>query len=169
MASDLPAWTAFTGLLPLLVGGAAAAMRLFVEPIREFRSRAGLIEKRLLEVVAFGLSALLNHVRRIDDDSVLRGDGRNEPDLVGDHTESMFRLFRVVHRLEILRSSVRWCFNILLSTALLGVAGVLVAALVAASRLYVVYAVVGLTAIQFVCVVINYQCARKLEQYEDIA
>ena len=101
-------------------------MRLFVEPVKEFRSRASLIEKRLLESIAVKLATLLNHSRRIDDDSLLRGDGRIEADLVGDFTEIFFKLFRWTHKLELLRLRVRLCYHVLLGTALLGVVGVLV-------------------------------------------
>ena len=168
-AEDLPIWTAFSGLIPLLLGGLASAMRLFVEPIKEFRSRSSLIEKRLLEAIAVKLSALLNHSRRIDDDSLLRGDGRIEPDLVGDYTDSVFRLFRMAHRLELLRLTIRWCFNGLLGMALLGVLGVLISIIWPISRAYVVYTVACIVVLQCALIVVNYQSARQLEQYEDIA
>jgi hypothetical protein len=168
-AESFPIWTAFFGFVPPLLGGVASAMRIFVEPIKEFRSRASLIEKQLLEAIAVRLSALLNHSRRIDDDSLLRGDGRVEPDLVGDYTDSLFRLFRMAHRLELLRLTIRWCFNGLLGMALLGVAGVLIGLLSPVSRPYVVYAVACIVVLQGVLIVVNYQSARQLEQYEDIA
>lgn len=165
---DLPYWTAFSSLAPLLLGGIAAGMRLFVEPMKEFRQRAELIEKRLLEAIAVRLSSLLNHSRRIDDDSVLRGDGHIEPDLVGEYTESVFRLFRLAHRLEILRMTIRWCFNVLLGTAISGVVGAVVGFVWPESRFFVVYFAACIIAIQCAAIIINYTSARQLEQYEDI-
>lgn len=166
---QLSLWAAFASLIPVLFGGIAAGMRLFVEPVKEFRRRADFIEKRLLESIAVRLSSLLNHARRIEDDSVLRGDGHIEPDLVSDYTESVFKLFRMVHRLELLRLTIRWCFNVLLATALLGAGGAVIGIIWAETRPYIVYFAGLIVAIQCIAIVVNYTSANQLEQYEDIS
>ena len=167
--NELPIWAAFSVLIPLLLGGVATAMRLFVEPLKEFRHRADLIEKRLLESIAVKLAALLNHARRIDDDSLLRGDAKIEPDLVGEYTDAFFRLFRWTHRLQLLRLKVRWCFHALLGIAFLGVVGVLVGLLWPPSRQYIAYSAGALVLLQSVLILVNYSLASQLEQYEEIS
>ena len=102
--------TALAALLPVVLGGTATYLNIFLGPKDEIRSRVSLRKRDLLEKVATQLSMLLNHARKIGDDNLLRGDGRNEPDLVGNYTEELFRLFTISYRLETLKSLARLCY-----------------------------------------------------------
>jgi hypothetical protein len=106
--------------VPVVVGAATVHFRIFIEPQADFRNRINLRRKALIEQVASRHAALLQHVRSITEDDLLRGDGREEPDLVGDLTSEVFRVFTVFQRLEVLRVVVRVAYLILFITIALG-------------------------------------------------
>lgn len=167
MATDGSIWAAFSGLAPLLLGGIAAGLRLFVEPIKEFRQRSIQLEKKYLEVLSTCLSALLNHSRNITADEMLRGDGRVQPDLVDQYTTQAHKYYRIVHRLELLRMTIRWCFHGLLATAITGICATTSALIWPSIRWYVVVISAALIMLQICLIVVNYASSLKLDQYEE--
>jgi hypothetical protein len=142
---------------------------MFVETQAEFRRRIGLRRNTLVEKVATKHAALLKHVRSITEDDILRGDGREEPDLVGDLTSEIFRVFTVFHRLETLGLIVRIAYGVLFVTIALGLLGALGAAAFTSARSYAFVAGVALVIVQFLTVAVIMIASNKLEVYEDVS
>jgi len=117
--SDPSALTAgIAAVIPVVFGSVTTWLKIFIDPQKDFRARIDLKKKDLLERVAMDHAVLLNHCRAIDEDTLLRGDGYNEPDLVGNYTRRVFKLFAILHRLETLKLVVKvaywlliWCLT----------------------------------------------------------
>ncbi len=110
---------------------------------------------------------LFQHVRSLGPDDCLRGDGRENADLVGDYTEDNFRVFTVYHRLSILESIVKYAYLILYCTVVLGLVGFFLAWLLPHARGWVLAVSIGLVGIQIVTVLVVLLVSWKLGDYED--
>lgn len=161
-------WPALiASLIPIVLGVSATYFRPFVDSRSEFRGRIKLRRQALLEKLAVMHAVLLRHAAHITEDELLRGDGRDQPDLVADYTSEVFRLFTVFHRLE----TIRLCFAIantgLLVAVSAGVLGAFCAWLWSDSRTCVLVGGVAVVVVQMVLVCLIYWCSCKLESYED--
>lgn len=168
LGTPSPAPVALAALLPVLLGGAATYFRVFIVSQKDFRSRIDLKRSFLLERVATLHSVLLNHARSIDRNDLLRGDGRNEPDLVGDYTAEVFRLFTVFHRLEVLKLIAKTAHYVLFCTIALGLAGLIAMLVSDKSHPYVFWGAVAVVVVQLLTILVVLLASGKLEQYEDV-
>lgn len=155
-------------VVPIVLGSLATYFKPFVESQKDFRKRIRLRRDALLEQLAGRHAALLQHVRRITPDDLLRGDGREEPDLVGDLTGETFRLFTIFHRLEALRLAVRVAYTGLLVTVTLGILGALVSWVWGEVRPWIFVGGIVLVVAQIALVGLLYWSSCKLETYEDV-
>lgn len=164
-----PMWPALVAsMVPIVVGSVATYLRPFVESQADFRSRIRLRRAALLEHLAGRHTALLQHVRRITEADLLRGDGMQEPDLVGELTGETFRLFTVFHRLEMLKTLVRTAYTGLLVTVSLGIVGALIAWLWSDARAWVLSIAIVLACVQIAFIGFLYWSSCRLETYEDL-
>jgi len=164
-----PMWPSLVAsVVPIVLGSLATYFKPFIESQADFRSRIRLSRKDLLERLAAKHAALLNHVRQITPDDLLRGDGREEPDLVGDLTGETFRLFTIFHRLETLRLVVRSAYTVLLATVCLAIIGALVSWLWVDARSWSLIFGIGLIVAQVGFVGLLYWSSSRLETYEDV-
>lgn len=155
-------------VVPFLLGSLAAYFKPFVESEKDSRKRIKLRREALLEQLAGKHAALLQHVRRMTGDDLLRGDGREEPDLVGDVTGETFRLFMIFHRLETLRLVIRVAYVGLLVTVCLAVFGALLSWLWGDARPWLVFFGIGLIVVQVSFVGLLYWSSCRMEMYEDV-
>lgn len=153
---------------PIAVGAVSVHFKLFIEPDGEFRKRVSLQRKELIERLAGKFVALLHHVRGMTDDDVLRGDGREEPDLVGDVAKECCKLSTVLHRMEVIRAVVKCAYFILCLSIGFGIIGVLFAWLWVDSRPFVLWTAIGVVLLQVVLVLCVMRASSALEVYEDV-
>lgn len=154
---------------PIAVGAVTVHFKLFIESNSEFRKRISLHREKLTERFAGRLAALLRHVRSMTVDDVLRGDGREEPDLVGDVAQECYKLTTVLHRMEIIRTVVRLAYSLMFAAIALGIVGVFVAWLWADSRPYVLWGGIALVTFQVAVVLSVMRASSMLEVYEDVS
>lgn len=154
-------------LIPILLGGVTTYYKIFLEPKKEFLSRISLKRNALIEKFAMRHVSLLNHTRKIENDSLLRGDGHSEPDLVGEYTEELFRLFSIFYRMESLRTIVKFAYGILLITVVLGIIG-FVLSILDILRLVVLWYSISAVIVQVFTILGVYLASNNLEQYEDV-
>ncbi len=155
-------------LAPVVLGGAATYFNIFLTSKEDFRNRARLERSALMERLAGKLAALCQHVRALTADECLRGDGRETPDLVGDYAEENLRVFTVYHRLAVLETVVRYAYMSLYVSVVLGIGGLLLAALLPPAGRWVLSGAIGVVAVQVVIVFIVQLAAWKLQEYEDV-
>lgn len=174
MANVPPADSGFLHALiasavPVVLGAVTVHFKLFIEPQSDFRSRISLQRKILLEQIASKHATLLRSTRLIVDET-LRGVvcGRGEPDLVGEFTCELFRVFTVFHRLDTLKLVVRCAYWFLLVTIIAGILGFLAACVFAQARNYVFLGGLVLIIAQVMIVVAILVVSNKLETYEDV-
>ena len=153
-------------VMPVLLGGVTTWLNIFIDPQREFRSRIDQKRAELIEGVAVQHAFLLNQCRNYDND--LRGDGRNEPDLVGEYTGRLFKLFVIFHRLELLKLVVRCAYWALFALIALGVLGFLCNLLFDETRQVVLWYGVVAVLIELSVIGVVFATSQKLEQYEDV-
>lgn len=158
-------------LLPVVLGGISSYFNLFVESPKEFRARVSLTRQKLLEGVNERLSALLRGVVDVSTgtNDVLRGDGMQAPDLVGDFTEEQFRSFSLLHRLLNTERFLQWGHKILLLTTMAGIIVFVVAMLAASWRWLLVYLTVALVVVQIATIASVYGYSRRLDDLEDLS
>ena len=165
-----PLWPPLiASIAPVAVGSVSTHFKLFIESDGEFRKRISLHRKELTERFAGRLAAVLQHVRGMTDDDVLRGDGREEPDLVGDVAKDCYKLSTVLHRMEFIRAFVRLAYSILFITIGLGICGVFFAWLWVESRPFVLCAAISLVVFQAALVLCVMRASSALEVYEDVS
>ncbi len=164
-----PMWPSLVAsVVPIVLGSLATYFKPFIESQGDFRSRIKLCRKDLLEQLAAKHTALLQHVRQITPDDLLRGDGRQVPDLVGDLTAETFRLFTIFHRLETVRLAVRSAYTVLLATVCLAIVGALLSWLWVDARSWLLIFGVALIVAQVGFVALLYWSSSRLETYEDV-
>jgi hypothetical protein len=165
-----PVWPSLiASVAPIAVGAVTVHFKLFIEPDGEFRKRVSLHRKEMTERLAGKLAALLQYVRAMTTDDVLRGDGREEPDLVGDVAKECYKLTTVLHRMEFIRSFVRLAYSIMCVSIVLGIVGVFFAWIWVESRPFVLWGAIGLIVFQAVLVLCVMRASSALEVYEDVS
>jgi hypothetical protein len=164
------AWGAIlAAVVPILLGGITTYFKLFISSKEDFRQRTRLKRSVLCERMATRLAVLCQHIRSLGPDDCLRGDGREESDLVGEYTEENFRVFRVYRRLDILDGVVKYAHFALYITIVLGLGGALLAWLSPESRCWVIVAALALIGLQVLTVLLVQMACWKLDDYEDVA
>ncbi len=165
--------TIIAAIAPIVVGGVTTYFKIFLVPKQGFRNRMLLKRGELHEHLAMRLVALLQHLRSLcltgTSDAPLRGDGREQPDLVDEYLRESLRVFTICHKLGILEKVVKWSYLFLYATIVSGLAGVLFAWLAPASRTWVLWISIGLVAVQVITVFVVQAAAWKLDEYEDVA
>ncbi|MBE3037699.1 MAG: hypothetical protein IMZ62_02640 [Chloroflexi bacterium] len=155
-------------VVPILLGGVTTHFHLFIPAKGDFRRRTRLKRNVLCEKVATRLVALCQHLRCLPADDSLRGDGREEPDLVGEYCGESFRVFAVYRRLDILDSIIKYASVALYSSVVLGIAGALLAWLLPSARWWVLIVSVMLIGAQVLTVFVVQMACWKLDDYEDV-
>ena len=164
-----PVWPALIASAGSVATGVITVyFKLFIESNADFRSRISLRREKLTEQFAVRLVALLKHVQSMTMDDVLRGDGHEEPDLVGDVSKECRKLVIVLHRMEIIRAAVRLSYSFIFCAIVFGLVGTLIAGLWADSRPYVFWVAVGLFLFQVAVVCCVMRASAILEVYEDV-
>ena len=164
------AWGAIlTAVIPILLGGIATYLKLFIPSKEDFRHRTKLKRNVLCERMATRLAMLCQHVKSLGPDDCLRGDGREEADLVGEYTEENFRVFTVYRRLDILDGIIKYAHLTLYLTIVMGLGGAIMAWMSPESRPWVIVAALVLIGIQVLTVLLVQKACWKLDDYEDIA
>ncbi|MCI0630320.1 MAG: hypothetical protein L0Y44_06655 [Phycisphaerales bacterium] len=158
-------------IAPIVLGAVTVHYKLFIEPEAEFRKRVSLQREKLIEQLAGRFASVLQHVRAIamTPDNDLRGDGREEPDLVGDVARECYKLSTVLHRMEVIRTIVRSTYIVLLLTVALGIFGVFSALIWQTWRPYVFWCAVGLLVLQTLLILGVMRASAAMELYEDVA
>ena len=161
-------WPILFPLVPILIGAGTAYFNIFIDSQREFRERISLKRQILTEQLATKLATLLNHLRNITDDQVLRGDGREEADLVGDYSQELIRSFRIFHRMDLILFWVRFSYMALFVTTAIGLLGFLFSIFIPELRLAISYGVVVVVVLQILTVSFIFLAAQRLETYETV-
>jgi hypothetical protein len=163
-------WPALVAsVAPIAVGAFTIHFRLFIESNSEFRNRVNFHRAKLTEQFAGKLAAVLKHSKSMTADDVLRGDGREQPDLVGDVAKECYKLTTVLHRMEVIRIIVRFAYSMIFAAIAVGLIGVCVAWLWADSRPFVIWAGMGLVLFQGIIVLGVMRASSVLEVYEDVS
>ncbi len=170
MATVDPSWPAMlASAAPIAVGAITVHFKLFIESDGEFRKRVSLRRKELVERLAGRFASVLQHVRSMTDDDVLRGDGREEPDLVGELAQECSKVTTVLHRMEVIRFIVKAVYTTMWLLIVLGILGFFMAWLWEPSRQVVLYAGIAVVLLQAAMVYAVMQASSSLEVYEDVA
>lgn len=158
-------------LLPVVLGGASSYFNLFVESPKDFRARVSLTRQKLHEGVNERLSALLRGVVDVSSGTsdVLRGDGVQAPDLVGDFTRAQLRSFLLLNRLLSTERLLQSGHKILLFTTMAGIVVFVIAMLAVSWRWLLVYLTVALVTVQIATVASVYGYSRRLDDLEDLS
>ena len=156
-------------IVAVVIGALSAYLKLFLVSREDFRHRAQLLRKALIEEAASNLAALLQHVRSLGPDDMLRGDGRETPDLVGDHAQEELRISLVCHRLGLLETLVRAAYMVLYATTVCGLGCFFLAWLWSKSRTWVLVASLVLIGVQSVTVLAVQMTCGAMDKYEDLA
>lgn len=151
---------------PTIIGAASTHFQPFVEPQTDFRQRTKLLREQLIEKVAVRLTALFRHARQATDDA-LRGDGHDDPDLIGDFTRETFRLVRVFQRLDGGLRVVDGVNVFLYWTCAFAVLGLPLVLTVDATQPYVVGFGFGLIFLQILAVYSSIRAVRRLNEFEE--
>ena len=156
-------------IVAIVIGGAGTYFKPFIGPEIEFRSRIVLRRKELIERTAVRLAALLQRVRSIaSTDDLLRGDGRESPDLVGDLVSEVYRVSLTLLHLETMRSLVHGVYLLLMLTVVAGIGALVIASLLPATRLVILYVGLGILALQICLFLTLFLKSRHLDTYEDL-
>jgi len=167
--SDPSALTAgIAAVIPVVFGSVTTWLKIFIDPQKDFRARIDLKKKDLLERVAMDHAVLLNHCRAIDEDTLLRGDGYNEPDLVGNYTRRVFKLFAILHRLETLKLVVKVAYWLLYTFIGFGLVAFLANLVLDEGRAVVFWYGVGAVLLELALVGAVFAASQRLDQYEEI-
>ena len=123
--------------------------------------------KGLLERVAMQHHTLLKQYLSAGEHTVLRGDGYNELDLVGDYTRDVFKLVTLFHRLEVLKLVVKAAYWFLFMLIGLGVIAFLVNLFFDAARPVVLWYATVAVILEIVAIGVVRSESQRLEQYEE--
>lgn len=154
-------------LLPILFGVIFRYIFFLIEKPKDFRNRVDILENSLTENLALKLTAVLSHLRGIVDTAdVIRGDGRETADLVGDYASELNRIFRITIRLGVLNTLFRIGHWTLLVTTTVGILLFLTSFITTAfnSLLFIVAIITVL--LQILTVIVLFYQGNKLEDYE---
>jgi hypothetical protein len=156
-------------VIPIVLGGVATYFRMFLPSKDDFRNRTKLKCVALREKLAAKLTLLLKHARSLEPDDALRGDGREEPDLIAEYTDETFRVFAIHSRLAVLRNLIKYAYLVLYATIVVGLVGALLGWLLPATRSWVLCAGVAMIVVQILTVLGALLASWKLDEYEDVA
>lgn len=148
------------------MGGVFAYFRMFVGSHDDLRKRISLFRQTHIEKSAVQLTALLMHAGGVED-GVLRGDGKKEPDLIGDYEGDVFRRVTIFHRLERTRFIVKLGFHFLFFTIFLGILAALSATIFEETRSVVTIAGASLAVLQLLAVCVVYHCVNGIDSLEE--
>lgn len=151
---------------PTIIGAATTHFQPFVEPQAAFRQRTKLLREQLIEKVAVRLTALFRHARQAADDA-LRGDGRDDPDLIGDFTRETFRLVRIFQRLDGGLRIFAFVNGFLYWSCAFAVLALPLVLTFEETRPYVVGFGFGLIFLQVLAVFSSIRAARRLDEFEE--
>lgn len=155
----------------ILVGGVTPHLNLYLEPIRDFRSRMSAQKRDLLVRLAGRHAEVLRDLARATDEplrSFVVAPKTAEPDKIDGYTSEMFRVVGVFARLREFDRRIRAGHTILFATTCLGVVGVIASALIPAARPYVLTGGLCSLALQFASIGAVFHTARTLDDYEEV-
>ena len=113
------------------------------------------------------MTSVLSHLRGIiDTDDVIRGDGRETADLVGDYAIELNRIFRITIRLGVLNTLFRIGHWTLLITITVGILLLLTSFITTAYNSLLLIVAIVATVLQIFAVIILFSQNNKLEDYE---
>ena len=166
-----PLWPALVAsIAAVAVGGVSVHFKLFIESDSDFRKRIELHRAKITEQVAGKLSAVLQHVRIVvnSPDTNLRGDGYEDPDLIGEMAQVIRKFSTTVYRLEIIRTLVRAAYFILYISICFGFLSILFCWTWEAARAYLLWFAIALIVLQAIVVYGVIRASNALEVYEDV-
>lgn len=164
-ANSLP--TSIVTFLPILVGLTSRFIGIFVSKPKELEKRINLVESSITEKLALKLTAVLNHLRSIAyTDELLRGDDRESVDLVGDYSNELNRLFKIVNKIGSLNAKFRICHGTLLITTLVGILLFLISFISDIYNFQLLVSASAIIAVQVVVVMYLYFQINRLGDYE---
>lgn len=157
-------------LLPIVMG-LMAAFKPFVDSRDVFRRRFNELRITIEERLAVKHAALLQHLRRIIDVEIelLRGDGKNQPDLVADLVEATSKLFTILQGLRTLSGAVGVAYGAIFTALCLGIVGALASLLWADAQACAYWGGFVLVGVQIVFFVLLMWASSKLRTYENLA
>lgn len=152
----------------VLMGAVGRWFNPFIEKRQEYRNRASLLQKNLLEQVSMRNVALLQHLRNNIDltDFELRGDGRETPDLVHELTLRIFRSSEILSSLLFWSNAVKRCYQALFILTAAPFFLIFFALLADFIRTIFPYIGIAILTIQVLIVMILIQASFSLDEYE---
>ena len=160
-----------TAVISVLLGGAVTSrLAIFLVSQKEFRSRIEQKRAEVMERLAVQHASLLNYSRTYDENlrGTFRGDGRNEPDLVGEYMGNLFKGFVTFNRLDLLKLRVRWAYWLLFIIIALGVVAFLTVLVFEEARAVVFWYSAAAVLLELGDIGVLFVASQKLEQYEDV-
>jgi hypothetical protein len=156
----------YTALVPIIFG-ALNYFKLWLPSEDEVRRRCRAQREILNENVNQGLCRILEKLQGTLNISDLRGTPPHPPDLIGDHTVELFRIFRINCVFEGIERSVRRTFTFLMVTAAFGILCLAVAFPYEVIRPYISVAAIILFIAQTASVLIMRSKLKRLADLED--
>lgn len=138
--SKLISTSTYAAIIPILLGGGLTLFKPFIPSEDDIRARSTARIDALRELINVQVHRLLTKAVLSLDPKALRGDPTvkpPEPDVVGDCLSEVFKIARIIPRLERLRTHNKVVHTYLYSTIAFGVISVLSVNLLDASRPYV--------------------------------
>ncbi|MBL8801850.1 MAG: hypothetical protein JNN27_07640 [Planctomycetes bacterium] len=165
-------WAAVSAAVgTIIVGGVTPHLNLYLEPIRDFRTRMSAQKNDLLGRLAGRHAEVLRDLARATDEplrSFVVAPKSAEPDKIDGYTSELFRVVGVFARLREFDRRIRAGHTILFATTCLGVAGVIASALAPGARPYVLIGGLCMLALQFASIWTVFRTARTLDDYEEV-
>ena len=165
-------WTALsTAAVTVIVGGVTPHLNLYLESIRDIRTRMSTRKRDLLVRLAGRHAEVLRDLARATDEplrSFVVAPKSAEPDKIDEYTSELFRIVGVFTRLREFDRRIRTGHTILFYTTCLGIAGVIASALFPVTRPYVLQGGLCSLALQFASIWAVFHTARTLDDYEEV-
>ena len=169
------AWL-LTTLLPAALGGMLVVFKPWIPGLRETRQRVDKVRSTIVEgccnaehrmlakAIQIGLNSM--DVAKLNE---LRGNGRDEPDLIQEHVAELLADAIRLDRLDIICRTVRTLHHALLTDLIGAGVAVVVAGLVERSRPFIGALALFLLIVQILCVVRLWRLENELDGYEQNA
>ena len=157
-----------TAITPVIWGVVTVYLKIFIDPQKDFRARIDLKKKELLDRLAMQHLTVLKQCLNIEENTFARGDGYNEPDLIGDYKDRVFKLFTIFHRLEVLKLAVKAAYWLLFALISLGFLAFLVNLVFDEARAIVFWCGVVAVLMELGVAAGVHAASQRLGQYEDI-
>lgn len=162
----LAASSFYTALVPIIFG-ALNYFKIWLPSEDEVRRRCRAQREILYENVNKGLCRILEKLQETLNIADLRGTPPHPPDLIGDYTAELFRIFRINCVFEGIEGSVRRTFTFLMVTAALGILCLAIAFPYEFIRPYVAITAIALFIVQAASVLIVRSRLKRLASLED--